>query len=430
MRMQRNLKIVLMATALAGLLTPACGGNHPSAAAVSMLEPFGDGDSSDAGDAAVSSSPGDAGASVIPPGLDALVLAKMQVARVPGLVAVVVKGDRVLLSRGYGMANLAEGRAVTPDTLFNVASISKTFLSVAIEQLVESGAIALDDDIGEQLAFSARNPSFPDDALTYRMLLAHTSSLLDTPEIFGDKSYGENSPIRLSTFLRGYVEPGGTYYRRRNWSATTPPGSAFAYSNAGSGLAGLFIENVAGIGLEAYSRDNIFAPLGMTRSSWFLDGLDLADVAMPYTLDAAGSYEAAGYYCYPDYPSGQLRTSGSELARFLMMVIQGGQLDGAKVLSPTSVAEMEAQQPHSYEGLSWEYNVVGGHSLVGHWGVDVGVSTDMWLDPSTGAGYITLTNGDVYDAHYANFESNGPYVPAVQAMIDIGAALLDVAESD
>jgi CubicO group peptidase (beta-lactamase class C family) len=429
--MQIHPKTFLAMMALAGLLVQ-CGGKN-SSAAVSVLDRFDDSESPDSGDAGASSNSGDSGdsgGSGIPLGLDALVTAKMQVAGVPGLVAVVVKGDRVLLSRGYGMANLAENRPVTPDTLFDVASISKTFLAVAVQQLVESGAIALADDIQGPLAFSARNPNYPDDALTYRMLLAHTSSLLDTPQLFDYRSYGEDSPIRLSTFVRGYVEPGGTYYRRRNWNATTPPGSAYSYSNAGSGLAGLLIEKVAGIPLQGYSRENIFAPLGMNRSSWFLDGLDLARVAMPYTVNTAGSYEAAGYYCYPDYPSGQLRTSGSELARFLMMVIQGGQLDGTKILSPASVAEMEERQPHSFEGLSWEYNVVGGHSLVGHWGVDVGVSTDMWLDPGTGAGYITLTNGDVYDAHYANFESNGPYVPAVQAMIDIGAALLDVAESE
>jgi CubicO group peptidase (beta-lactamase class C family) len=395
--------------ALTSIVAQGCGGSTTGVA--STAEPLLDSCSAGSG------------------GLDALIQAKMQVAHVPGLVAIVVRGDRMLLSRGYGMANIVENRPVTPETLFNVASISKTFLSVAIQQLVESREIALDDDVQEQLAFPGRNPNYPGDALTYRMLLAHTSSLLDTPQVFGHESYGEDSPIPLSVFMRDYVDPGGTYYQAANWSATAPPGSAFSYSNAGSGMAGLLIENIAGTNLQAYSQENIFLPLGMSQSSWFIDGLDLASVAMPYAVDASGSYAPAGYACYPDYPSGQLRTSGSELARFLMMVIQGGRLDGARILSPASVAEMETQQPNSEEGLSWEYNVVGGHSLVGHWGVDVGVSTDMWFDPATGAGYITLTNGDVYDAHYANFESNGPYVPAVQAMIDIGAALLDVGES-
>ena len=100
-----------------------------------------------------------------------------------------------------------------------------------------------------------------------------------------------------------------------------------------------------------------------------------------------------------------------------------------KVLKDFSVTEMETPQRRSYEGLSWQYNTVAGRSLVGHWGVDIGVSTDMWLDPATGAGYIVLTNGDVYRRNYANFESNGPYVAPVQAMIDIGAALLEIGES-
>jgi CubicO group peptidase (beta-lactamase class C family) len=369
---------------------------------------------------------GGTSASGLDAGIDPQALTCMQTAHVPGMAVVVVRHDQVVLSRGYGTADLSTGAPVTTDTVFGVASISKTVTATALMQLVETGALGLDDDVDTGLGFAARNPAFPNAALTPRMLLSHTAGIHDTPILYGSVVKGMDSPIPLRTFIRGYLVPLGAYYRAANWSSTRP-GTAYEYSNASVDLAGELVEQLAGTDLQTWSQQRVFAPLQMNESSWFLSGLELNHLAMPYTLDSAGQPVASGQACYPDYPNGQLRTSAGQLARFLMMVIGGGTLDGARVLQASSVTEMLAQQPSSLEGLSWQRFSFGGHAVLGHSGVDTGISTDLWFDPDTGAGFVLLTNSNVFLDHFGQFE-NGNYGPELKCIVDLETALLELAE--
>jgi CubicO group peptidase (beta-lactamase class C family) len=150
-----------------------------------------------------------------------------------------------------------------------------------------------------------------------------------------------------------------------------------------------------------------------------LKDLDRTHIAMPYSVDASGNYMAEGYYCYPDYPDGQLRTSASQLARFLMTFSGFGEYGGVRILAKATVEEMRKQQPASQEGLQWETETIAGTPLMGHGGADVGVSTMMLFDPATGAGFVVLTNGNVY--------SNGDDAQ-IQALEEIYAKLLELAE--
>jgi len=179
---------------------------------------------------------------------DETVLARMATANIPGLALAVVRGDHIVLARGYGIADYATGATVSPDTLFGIASLSKTVTATAMMQQVEAGAIGLDDDVDAALAFTARDPRFPNVAITPRMLLSHTASLHDSPILYDYVTTGSDSPIALRPFIRGYVTPGGAYYRAANWK-TTRPGTAYEYSNAGVDLAGEVIEQLAGTDL-------------------------------------------------------------------------------------------------------------------------------------------------------------------------------------
>jgi CubicO group peptidase (beta-lactamase class C family) len=296
-------------------------------------------------------------------------LARMRTAVVPGLAAGAVHGDRIVFARGYGSARFATDAVVTPDTVFNVAPISKTVAAVALMQRVEAGDIALDDDIDAALPFTARNPAFPDTAITSRMLLSHTAGTRDSSVEWNAFVIGHDSKISLETWLEGYLVPGGDYYTPGSWHPTRP-GTTYAYANAGIDVAGELVEQLAGTDLQSYSQAHIFAPLGMTESSWFLDPMKKTHIAMPYIYGARGQYVEFGYECYPDYPNGQLRTSARQLARFLMMFGNGGELDGVRVLAPETVAEMQTIQPASLEGLAWQRYKFGGQSVIGHSGVD------------------------------------------------------------
>ena len=114
-----------------------------------------------------------------PSTLDSFIVAKMDQYHFPGLSACIVKDDQIIWKNVYGYANIEENRLVTDSTLFFLASVSKPVTGTAIMQLWEQGLFNLDDDINNYLPFQVRNPSHPNDPITFQMLLTHTSSIYD-----------------------------------------------------------------------------------------------------------------------------------------------------------------------------------------------------------------------------------------------------------
>jgi CubicO group peptidase (beta-lactamase class C family) len=323
--------------------------------------------------------------------LDPFFTAQMATAKVPGLSVAVVGGGRIKWAKSYGLANIAEQKPVTNDTIFMLASISKTVTAVALMQLLEDPArgLALDQDVNGKLPFSVRNPRFPSTPITYRMLLTHTASLIDSDGYWAvampDPLTQGDSPIALLDFDRGYVA------KADSWSSAKP-GTVYAYSNTGASLTGLLVETISGMNLQDYSKKNIFDRLGMNESGWFLRNLDPSHIAMPYD---GTPLTAQGHYGYPDYPDGQLRTSAPQLARFLLMFAQRGEC-GQRVLQQATVDTMRTVQlpaVDSLQALIWYYDTKAGTEVLGHRGGDKGVSTDMFFDPKTGSGYVLLSNG-------------------------------------
>jgi CubicO group peptidase (beta-lactamase class C family) len=323
--------------------------------------------------------------------LDGILTTNMKAAGFPGMSVALIGDGKVKWAKGYGFA-VEEERRATPDTLFMLASISKAVTAVALMQLMEdpSRGLSLDQDIDDHLAFPVRNPNFPDTPITYRMLLTHTSGLIDSQNGYWDIEEPTplnpgDSPIPLGDFLRGYVA------RPDSW-ANTEPGGKYAYANTGASLLGLIVETLTSSNLQDYSKKNIFDRIGMNESSFFLRGLDLTHVAMPYDT----ALKPIGQYGYPNYPAGQLRTSATQLARFLLMFAGNGSCDGQQLLKDSTIADMKALQFPDVvtdQGLIWFYDKRGGKRVFGHNGDDAGVSTDMFYDPQTGKGYVLLANG-------------------------------------
>ena len=406
------------------------GGSQPADALLDSNNPLDGASEADLFDAGADVDASDTGAetavdaTTTDSDIDDFIVAQMQIAHVPGLGAAVVAGGQVQWVRGYGLAEIATGRQVDPDTLFMLASVSKTVTGTAVMQLMERGQITLDDDIDDRLPFPVRNPNHPTIPITYRMLLSHTSSIRDGASMDSlGVTVGQDAPVTLADWAQGYFTPGGTYWGTDNFAAKAP-GTSSSYCNAAVSLAGYLVEIISAGNLQQYSQPNIFAPLGMTESSWFVDGLDLDHVAMPYEF-AKGQFTAQGQYTFPDYPDGQLRTSAAQLARFLLMFMNFGQLDGARVLQQSTVEEMRRIQYPSLDpdqGLIWYFETgLNGERVLGHSGAYLGVSTDMYFEPTSNAGYVVLANGGTY------FDANtGKAVDAFEA---IGERLLQDAMS-
>jgi CubicO group peptidase (beta-lactamase class C family) len=326
---------------------------------------------------------------------------------VPGLAAAVIKNGRIVCTAAAGLANIEESRPVTPDTLFLIASVSKTVTATALMQLYDERKLQLDDDINKYLPFKVRIPAAPSAPITFRQLLNHTSSIKDNTTYVncpGTCPYGStispfvtrgaDSPISLADLTKGYLTAGGAYYDQAKNFLPKAPGTVSDYSNMGIVLAGYLVEVISGMPFDEYCKINIFAPLSMPKTSWRLAGIDRSMLAEPYDKAASG-YVPYGQFGEPDYPDGMLRTSVVELARFIIAYIQGGRYRGQRILKARTVKEMLRTQTSldSSQGLVWNRQAINGRTVWGHDGDDNGAGTKMWLDPDRGTGVIIMTNG-------------------------------------
>jgi CubicO group peptidase (beta-lactamase class C family) len=138
---------------------------------------------------------------------------------IPGLAALVIRNNEVVLNQGYGLADIDRRVSVTPDTDFLISSCSKPIGATALMQLYDQGKFGLDDDINKYLPFSVRNPHFAQTPITFRELLTHTSSLAgDWVDANGNWSTKPGDPtVSLAEFFRSYFTPGTPYYRPENF---------------------------------------------------------------------------------------------------------------------------------------------------------------------------------------------------------------------
>jgi CubicO group peptidase (beta-lactamase class C family) len=328
--------------------------------------------------------------------LDDEIRALMRAARVPGLSACIVTRDGVTWANGYGRANIAHGRRATPETIFMLASISKTVMSVAVMQAVEDGMLDLDADVNDVLPFPVRNQRHASDPITLRMLLTHTSSIRDDwPTIVPFYSHGD-SPVPLGEYLRRYLDPEGDLYRAHGSYSAWRPGNRYEYCNIAAALAAFTVEAASSMPFDRWCDDRIFAPLGMERTGWHLAGLDRTTIAMPYHWKD-GTFVAYGQYGYPDYPDGALRTTVLGLAKHLRAFMAFGELDGVRIIETDTAREMRRTQFPEVargQGLIWYRFVLRGEPLMGHNGGDSGVATQMYFRPRDNVGVIVLANGN------------------------------------
>jgi CubicO group peptidase (beta-lactamase class C family) len=321
--------------------------------------------------------------------------AELDQLRVPGVSAGIIAGGRLVCTAVAGQADIEAGRAVVPDTVFAWASVSKTVAATAAMMLVEEGAIDLDADVDQYLTFPVDNPNCPDDPITVRQLLTHTSSIRDNGVIY-DRSYViGDSPIALGDFVRGYLVPGGDYYDADRNFKTDCPGEVNVYSNIAVGLLGHVVEEVSGTSFEEFCRQRIFAPLEMDQTSFRLADLDVDGVAMPY--DGRDTFRPHGHNGFPTISDGLLRTSVPHLARFLAMFAELGVYRGQRLLSEATASEMRRVQIPDLDdtqALIWYYDDYGDRSdLLGHDGDDPGTASLMFFDPETGDGALLVANG-------------------------------------
>ncbi|MEM6996623.1 MAG: serine hydrolase domain-containing protein [Myxococcota bacterium] len=351
-----------------------------------------------AGDSGADETAGTGGVEGVPPCSFDLT-PELERLHVPGLSAGIIADGRLVCTAVAGWADVEARRPVTPDTMFEWASVSKTITVTAAMLLHEEGRFDLDDDVGDYLPFAVRNPECPDTPITFRHLMTHTSSIIDNEPVYGGTYTEGDSPLSLGDFVRGYVEPGGAFYDAEDNFDFECAGSYSEYSNIAVGLLGHAVEQIAEQPFDDFCRERIFAPLGMGQASFHLANLDVDNIATPYEPAADGGVSRIEHVGYATYPDGLLRTSVPDLARFLAMMSGSGVYEGERMLAESTIEELKRIQFPALDetqGLVWYYDFDG--ALLGHDGSDNGASSLMFFDPETGDGALLVANGLLWDA--------------------------------
>ncbi|MCL2810552.1 MAG: beta-lactamase family protein [Clostridia bacterium] len=327
--------------------------------------------------------------------------------RVVGGAVSLVRRGKLLATFTYGNARLELPIPVAPDTLFRIASVSKTIVAMGVMALVERGLLTLDADIGETLGYPVRNPAFPDVPITLRQLLTHTSGLRDAPVY-------EGPGISGALTLKQMLSPPHV----ARCFAPVPPGESFHYSNFGAGIVGSVMGVATGAHFDDTLQASLFEPLGVTGSFLpqrmlpFVDrlasGYRVSLLPRPTRIAYDAPALAAAPLPIPDperdfaHAPGRLLISMPGLTKLLRLLGSDGEVDGARVLSPASMDELRAVQDHRGSvtgragrglGVSYCPQVMGREMVMGHQGVAYGKNCEMWIDPATGDGVAMATNG-------------------------------------
>jgi CubicO group peptidase (beta-lactamase class C family) len=256
---------------------------------------------------------------------DSVIKPAMSVSGVPGAILVIVQRNRVILNRGYGVSDVAKGTPVDPDvTLFNYASIGKSFTAIIVEQLLGEGVLGLDEDVNRYL----RTGHVTGPKVTLRMLLAHRGG-------FDDDITGLFVPFN------GDIRISGPELDRR-LHPLVEPGYATAYDNQGFGVIGLVLRDVTGKSIPELYRERLFEPAGMTGAVHGRPADGMARLAHCYTVRGPGEVTECPYWLYRDglMGAGGAAASGADMARYLRMLLNGGSIDGRTVLLPERFADL------------------------------------------------------------------------------------------
>jgi CubicO group peptidase (beta-lactamase class C family) len=315
----------------------------------------------------------------------------MRQAHIPGMSVLAFRGTEVVFEGHYGLAKPEEQQSVDPDTLFDVASVSKSVAVLPVLQLIEEGKIRLDDDINRYLPFPVRNPRYPDHPITVRMVLTHTSGIADS-ESLGETEREGDPVIAMGDFLAGYLQPGGQYYREENF-LDSPPGQQYAYSNVGSGLAAMLAEATTNQPFDRLLAERVLEPLGLGDTTYRLAESDPKRLATP--TGWAGAWYGFPHTSWPIYPAGELRSTARELGRLYGSLLTGGIVGPALLQEAFSRQLEEGGASGQGQGLMFYHRRLGDRDTVGHSGACAGTSAQVCLDPARQEGVIVLTNSNV-----------------------------------
>jgi CubicO group peptidase (beta-lactamase class C family) len=261
--------------------------------------------------------------------VDRYVQAEMQAVGIPGLALAIVHEDEIVYQKGFGIAD-PTGRPVTPQTPFNIGSVSKTFTALAVMQLVEAGKLELDAPVQRYLPWFRVADSEASTQITVQDLLNHTSGLSNA--VGNDYSkQDDSSDSALEQRVRALSDV----------QLNRPVGSGHEYSNANYDVLGLIVQVVSGQSYETYIQQNIFEPLEMSNSFSLQDEARQHGLATGYRMWFGFPIPYRELAPRAHIPSGQQFSSVEDLAHLLIAHLNGGNYQGSSILSAAGIESMQ-----------------------------------------------------------------------------------------
>lgn len=331
-------------------------------------------------------------------GIDELAM-KAKVARVlnrhaaVGLAVGVVRKGALEFFSGHGVAAIASNTPVTEDTVFRIASITKTFTAIAVMQLWEQGLVDLDAPANDYLRAYRLIPAKAGfRPATVRHLLTHTAGIAEVLHPWGALMPDFGESVKVGRPLPSLAE-----YYRGGLRLDAEPGTRFVYGNHGFATLGQLVQDVSGKALARYFREHIFEPLGMADTDLLRSELVSSRLATGYNLRSDGA-KAVTEREMVTAGAASIYSSPRDMARYVAALLGGGANQHGSVLKPATVASMF--EPHYQPdpripgiGLAFFRADLGGHLAVEHQGILPGFNSQVFLAPDDGVGVIAFTNG-------------------------------------
>ena len=299
--------------------------------------------------------------------IDAFVNRVMAMNVTPGLAIAVVKGNEPVIVKGYGFADLERQRAVTANTGFYTASITKAFTALTLKLMEQRGLLKLDDPVSKYLPTLQMGAGLHSDSITIRQLLSHTHGIENSgPVTWRTSSTGEQSNKILFDLIREHKRSeAGTNYR---------------YTNVGYNLAGLIIDDITKGSWKNVMQVQVLNPMGMTSTRSRVSLYDSSALAMPYTVTADGKFVRVHYSKADDnmHAAGGLVSTANDMAKWLEVQMNAGMLDGKQIFPAAIIAETQRKHvdvpggrgdmPQTGYGLGWSLNTFSGEQIISHGG--------------------------------------------------------------
>ncbi len=330
--------------------------------------------------------------------------------KIVGFSVAIVDTTGILYNKGFGFSDKKSKKEYNTKTIQYVASISKTLIGISLLKAQEMGKLNLDDPINIHLPFEVVNPNFPETEITIRQLTIHTSSITDS-DIFWENDYlllekehnkgtaipkyfnEPKSKISIAEFMKELLTKDGKLNNGQSYSKNKP-NQKFDYSNIGSTLCAVIIENATGMSYQEFTEKYILEPLQMDSSGWTIENVNVKNRSTLY----ATNEQIMADYTTIGFPSTGLITSSADLGKLLSEIINGYSGKG-KMLTNKSYKELFKKQlipdqlpkgVNANVGIFMDYSKRG----IGYNGYDAGLMAYMYFNPDNLNGKIVTINTD------------------------------------